>query len=437
MVVNKKTKTQSKNLSQMPSQSSLLGAAPALANTYLAPIGYTAPNPPLMQTPNLPPMANTPTLGPVGLPSTSGGNAVPAVAPASSIPMSHSNSQAENWQTNTARDMNAAEREATLQRNIKAEADAKAGFSSLLDIAGESNSNPIVKDIGAMASSSSLPFIPKFLPPTKEQIPDMKIGNFAESYGYTARESSRPAGTHSARTPPPDPGKIYAMQVDNGALVANFMQPSAYQRSSARSHYQANANNYNTEGAKSVFVNVFGMDDGNISSVKPNKDVKFKYYMKGSNGRLQPIAQEQGLDLVSKSIPTAIMKLTKNIYLRDNGEDGFDSSAIQNGGGASAGKFKINALTGAGGGDYENKIYASINKAMDAMGLSVQNIKRGDPNNEVVAAFRRNPQFVATLAHGDRAIIDQFIKNQRAAVADAMFAEILGDAVGKGFANGI
>ena len=218
------------------------------------------------------------------------------------------------------------------------------------------------------------------------------------------------------------------MGVNGNNLEATFYTPGTYKRSSSRSHIMANADNA-LVAAKSVIENMFGTNS-ELSDIKPNKDVAFNYYVM-QNGKMIPTSTPQNMGLPNETIPKAIMKLAKNIYIKDYGTDGLDIKNAQNGTGASGLLFNISALKSNSGGEYENKIYKSIGKALDMLNLTSKSFSNGDKNNVLVDSFRKNPQFSQTVASGDRAAKDKFAKDSRSILEEVIYTMLLAQAVRK------
>lgn len=372
------------------------------------------------------------------LPSTNGANlaTVPATAAVSSpitVPvasninpnMGYSQSSSFNWSKPVL--MNAEEiAKAEAQ---KAEEERKANEYNATLASRINTLNSTVKkqerqydDWGNVIPSTYTPMAPLPVMPKEVEIPRMAIAN--ESYGESRREGS---GGGSGQ-PKPKPGEVYGMGVNGNNLEATFYTPGTYKRSSSRSHIMANADNA-LVAAKSVIENMFGTNS-ELSNVKPSKDISFNYYVL-QNGRMIPTATPQNMGLPNETIPKAIMKLAKNLYIKDYGTDGLDVKTAQNGTGASGLLFNINALKSNSGGEYENKIYKSIGKALDMLNLTSKSFSNGDKNNALVDSFRNNPQFSQTVASGDRAAKDKFAKDSRSILEEVIYTMLLAQALGK------
>ena len=377
------------------------------------------------------------TVGP--LPSTSGGNTTPvttttptpttasvaATPVASNVNpnMHYSQSSSFNWSKPVL--MNADEiAKAEVQ---KAEEERKANEYNATLTNRINTLNSTVKkpgrrydDMGKIIPSTYTPMAPLPVMPKEVEIPRMIIAN--ESYGESRRE-----GTSGGQSKP-NPGEVYGMGVNGNNLEATFYTPGTYKRSSSRSHIMANAENA-LVAAKSVIENMFGTNS-ELSDIKPNKDVAFKYYVM-QNGKMIPTSTPQNMGLPNETIPKAIMKLAKNIYIKDYGTDGLDIKNAQNGTGASGLLFNISALKSNSGGEYENKIYKSIGKALDMLNLTSKSFSNGDKNNALVDSFRKNPQFSQTVASGDRAAKDKFAKDSRSILEEVIYTMLLAQALGK------
>lgn len=372
------------------------------------------------------------------LPSTNGANlaTVPATAAVSSpitVPvasninpnMGYSQSSSFNWSKPVL--MNAEEiAKAEAQ---KAEEERKANEYNATLASRINTLNSTVKkqerqydDWGNVIPSTYTPMAPLPVMPKEVEIPRMAIAN--ESYGESRREGS---GGGSGQ-PKPKPGEVYGMGVNGNNLEATFYTPGTYKRSSSRSHIMANADNA-LVAAKSVIENMFGTNS-ELSDVKPSKDISFNYYVL-QNGRMIPTATPQNMGLPNETIPKAIMKLAKNLYIKDYGTDGLDVKTARNGTGASGLLFNINALKSNSGGEYENKIYKSIGKALDMLNLTSKSFSNGDKNNALVDSFRNNPQFSQTVASGDRAAKDKFAKDSRSILEEVIYTMLLAQALGK------
>ena len=379
------------------------------------------------------------TVGP--LPSTSGSNTAPVTAitpavtttsitPAPTMPQLPSSYRtAQGYGYSRSYDANPEERAKAEAQ--KAEEERKANeynatlagrMGNLLQKFPQETGDRFDKD-GNLLPHSYSPMAPLPVMPKEIDIPNMIVAN--ESYGESRSEGTSGVG---GRDPKPNPGEVYGMGVNGNNLEATFYTPGTYKRSSSRSHIMANADNA-LVAAKSVIENMFGTNS-ELSDIKPNKDVAFNYYVM-QNGKMIPTSTPQNMGLPNETIPKAIMKLAKNIYIKDYGTDGLDIKNAQNGTGASGLLFNISALKSNSGGEYENKIYKSIGKALDMLNLTSKSFSNGDKNNVLVDSFRKNPQFSQTVASGDRAAKDKFAKDSRSILEEVIYTMLLAQAVRK------
>ena len=365
----------------------------------------------------------TPTTGLTAAPVSTTTGTPPAFSPTTSYRNSASFNQSESIPVIMNAEAMAKAEAQQLEENKKADeynATLPSRINGLLsqfpknDDEYDSMGRPITRSYTPMAP---LPVIPKEI-----EVPNMVVANHSKSYGESKSEGT------SGRQPKPNPGEVYGMGVNGNNLEATFYEPGTYRRSSSRSHIMANADNA-LVAAKSVIENMFGTNS-ELSDIKPNKDVSFNYYVL-QNGKMIPTSTPQNMGLPNETIPNAIMKLAKNIYIKDYGTDGLDIKNAQNGTGASGLLFNISALKSNSGGEYENKIYKSIGKALDILNLTSKSFSNGDKNNVLVDSFRKNPQFLQTVASGDRAAKDKFAKDSRSILEEVIYTMLLAQALGK------
>ena len=376
------------------------------------------------------------------LPTTSGKAAVPVVATTAptvttaptnigmpqglpNMVVKKGESMSENW----TEVKNQAEIDAVNAKQAEADARAKDynenQYPTLLNASVNTykGQTPAYALGGTPVTGNYLPVLPRTIVAEKYDVPQAILAHYGRS-----KSVSESTASHLPKAPKPTPGTTYGLVNDGGTIKAVSLPAGGYQESGARSAIMSDAKT-SLAMANNVIAKMFGTNS-ELTDIKPNTDLSMPYY-KVANGKLTTDGVAKGLGLTGYRIPDAIMKVAKNIYVQKYGSNGLDLKNAKPGDYASALKYMVNSTSGNYGGGYETNVESSIWAAIDRMGLTVNALKNGNNNNTLVNAFRNNDQFKDTLASGDRSAIDNFVKDSRAILKDAVYALLMTEGIGK------